>query len=133
LRHLAQGTFPSVLLDEGLVAALNELVSSCDISTTVDLRIGDPVGSICASAVYATVAACLAASEPASSSACARVRVAQAAGSLTVEIELADAALRKSGDLVDAADRVGAAGGQFRQYQVPGRPVLVSAVIPCGS
>jgi len=49
LRQLAHGMFPSVLADEGLEAALEELLVASDIPATLDVQIGD-VGAAAAMA-----------------------------------------------------------------------------------
>ena len=59
LRRLAHGIFPSVLADEGLAAALDELIAASDVPTTLDVRTRDDVGMETAMAAYATVAAVL--------------------------------------------------------------------------
>ena len=41
LRQLAHGMFPSVLADEGLEAALEELLVASDIPATLDIQVGD--------------------------------------------------------------------------------------------
>ena len=134
LRQLAHGIFPSVLADEGLGAALDELVAASDVPATLTVRVHD-VADAPAMAAYATVAAALDAVEQPSAATRAEVSVVQDGGIL----DRAGGGHRRRRDrrgarLTDAADRVGALGGHLTVSD-PARDgtMTVTAVIPCGS
>jgi signal transduction histidine kinase len=134
LRRLAHGVFPGVLADEGLEAALDELVMASDVPAELDTRIGDIQAAEVEMAAYATVAAVLGSlPQPAAATRC-RIEVRQEAATLTVAVEMepGDAAVRPL-DLTAIGDRVGAVGGELRTGTTATGGSLVTAVIPCGS
>jgi signal transduction histidine kinase len=59
LRQLAHGIFPSMLANEGLQAALEEVTAASDVPATLDIRISKVADAAVAMAAYATVAAAL--------------------------------------------------------------------------
>ena len=134
LRRLAHGIFPSVLADEGLAAALDELVAASDVPTTLDVRTHDDVGMETAMAAYATVAAVLNSIEHPSPNTLAVILVDRDGDTLTVSAEVkaaVDTVL--AGDFVDVADRVGALGGRLTTAETETGTTVVTAVIPCES
>jgi signal transduction histidine kinase len=134
LRRLAHGIFPSVLTDEGLAAALEELVAASDVPTTLDVLTRDDVGMETAMAAYATVAAVLHSIEHPSPNTRAVILVDQDGDTLTVSAEVtADVGAVVARDFVDAADRVGALGGRFTTAETETGTTVVTAVIPCES
>ena len=133
LRQLAHGMFPSVLADEGLEAALEELLVASDIPATLDVQIGD-VGAAAAMAAYATVATALGSVGHPSAATRARISAIQDRETLTVRVEV-QAGRRAAGSAVfsEVADRVGALGGRFTLSGTPENGTVVTAVIPCAS
>ena len=134
LRRLAHGIFPSVLADEGLAAALDDLIAASDVPTTLDVRTRDDVGMETAMAAYATVAAVLNSIEHPAPNTRAVILVDRNGDTLTVSVE-AEGAVETvvAEDLVDVADRIGALGGRFTTAETATGAAVVTAVIPCGS
>ena len=133
LRQLAHGMFPSVLAEEGLEAALEELLVASDIPATLDAQIGD-VGAAAAMAAYATIATALGSVGHPSAATQARISAIQDRETLTVRVEV-QAGRRAAGSAVfsEVADRVGALGGRFTLSGTPENGTAVTAVIPCAS
>jgi signal transduction histidine kinase len=133
LRELAHGIFPGVLVNEGLTAALDELVTASDVPATLDIRVDKVVDAI-AMAAYATVVAALDGVERPSSATRAQISVVQDGGTLTVRVEVAAGGANVvAPDVTDAADRVGALGGHLTVSDAAEVGMVVTAVIPCGS
>jgi signal transduction histidine kinase len=134
LRRLAHGIFPSVLTDEGLAAALEELVAASDVPTTLDVLTRDDVGMETAMAAYATVAAVLHSIEHPSPNTRAVILVDRDGDTLTVSADVtADVDAVVAREFVDVADRVGALGGRFTTAETETGTTVVTAVIPCES
>jgi signal transduction histidine kinase len=132
VRELAHGLFPSVLSDEGLAAALEELVAGSDVPT--DLQVGEvgDVGVDEAMAAYATVAAALDEVGRAAPWAPASVSAVRRQGTLEVRVEMrAPNGTRL--DFTEVSDRVGAVGGRFSLSEQNGGTLVARALIPCGS
>ncbi len=134
LRRLAHGIFPSVLAEEGLAVALDELVAASDIPTRLDLRSRIDVGAEPAMAAYATAAAVLGSVEHPALDSRALMSIDQEDDTLTVRVEVvAGGGAVVATDFVDVADRVGALGGQLTRSETATGATVVTAVIPCGS
>jgi signal transduction histidine kinase len=133
LRRVSHGIHPRALTDEGLPAALDDLATSKNEQISWDVRLIEEearVGAEAAMAAYSAIVATLAAL---SAGAEAHVCVTQQGGFLVVRVAAADPIVRNiRATLVDAADRVGAAGGQLTVADNHDGHV-VKAVIPCGS
>jgi signal transduction histidine kinase len=127
LRRLAHGIFPRVLSDDGLEAALDELVLESDIPARLEVRIEDDLPANVSMAVYALVAAMLGSvTEPRPSTLCTiDVRLDGAVLMTLVTVE-AGGAVVAGFDLTAVEDRIGAAGGEL--VMVAGG---AKAVIPC--
>jgi signal transduction histidine kinase len=132
LRRLAHGIFPSVLADEGLAAALEELVAASDVPTTLDVRTRDDVGMETAMAAYATLASVLHSIEHPSPDTRAVILVDRDGDMLTVSAEVQAPGGTVLADFVDIADRVGALGGRLTTAEAATGRTVVTAVIPCG-
>jgi signal transduction histidine kinase len=131
LRRLAHGLFPGVLEDEGLGAALEELVMASDVPTTLDVRVDRELPLETATAAYATVAAMLGSvSAPTTTTHCA-IAVQLEDGELTARatLEPGGAVVRRA-DLTALEDRIGAGGGELAVSE-DGRQI--EAVMPCES
>jgi signal transduction histidine kinase len=130
LRELTHGMFPRVLVDEGLEAAVEELVSASPAAATLEVRLGEPVNAEVALAAYATVVAALRHARAARGREPARVALQRIGDDLVVRVEIDGSG---SGvEWTEVADRVGAVGGRLSVSTGADR-VSVSAVIPCGS
>jgi signal transduction histidine kinase len=134
LRRLAHGIFPSVLADEGLAPAMDDLVAASEVPTTLDVRTRDDVGMETAMAAYATVAAVLNSIEHPAPNTRAVIMVDRSGDTLTVNAEIQGAVGPVvATDFVDVADRVGALGGRLTTAEAASGTTIVTAVIPCGS
>jgi signal transduction histidine kinase len=134
LRRLAHGIFPSVLAEEGLAVALDELVAASDVPTRLDVRSRIDVGADAAMAAYATAAAVLGSVEHPALDSRALIAIDQEDDTLTVRAEVvAGGGAGVAADFVDIADRVGALGGRLTRSQTETGATVVTAVIPCGS
>jgi signal transduction histidine kinase len=134
LRQLAHGIFPSVLANEGLATALDELVAASDVPATLTVRV-DGVADAQAMAAYATVVAALDAVQRPSAATRAQISVIQDGDTMTIRVELTrgDGAVAAP-DCTDAADRVGALGGHLTiAGPAEDGTMTVTAVLPCGS
>jgi signal transduction histidine kinase len=134
LRRLAHGIFPSVLANEGLTAALDELVAASDVPATLTVGV-DGVADAQAMAAYATVVAALDVVQRPSAATRARISVVQDGDLMTVRVEVTGGGeIVVAPDCTDAADRVGALGGHLTLSELAqDGTVTVTAVIPCGS
>jgi signal transduction histidine kinase len=133
LRRLAHGIFPSVLADEGLAAALDDLIAASDVPTTLDVRARDDVGMETAMAAYATVTAVLNSVEHPGPNTRAVILVDRDGDTLTVSVEVEGAVgTVVVADFVDVADRIGALGGRLTTAEAATGTTVVTAVIPCG-
>ena len=132
LRSLAHGIFPRVLGTEGLHAALDDVVALAGLPTTLVVDGDDAVPGDVAMAVYATVAATLAAAE-ASHATWARIAVCRRDGDVVVRID-SDVAHdpRDEPGWIEIVDRIGAVGGAV-QTSTGDAVATVSAVFPCAS
>jgi signal transduction histidine kinase len=129
LRSLTHGVYPSALTDEGLAAALEDLVASISVPTSLDIQLRREHEINMSLTVYALVADYLAAAARSSIRDTVTVGVHDREGRLTVTF---GSGLDLTGQLTDSADRVGAHGGTMTTRHYRGQVVL-TAVIPCGS
>jgi signal transduction histidine kinase len=135
LRRLAHGTFPAVLSDEGLAAALEELAVAAERPVSLDLRIHDTdLDGHAAMAAYACVAAALDELGRDPEPGPVTVTVVRQPGSPTLTAEVAAGGrCPRTPALADVADRVSALGGQLKVADTAGSVLWLQAVIPCGS
>jgi signal transduction histidine kinase len=137
LRHVTHGIHPRALTDEGLLAALDDLAASTDLPISWHVRLGEDeasVGAEAAMAAYGTVAATLTVAAALGAATGAYVCLTGEARALIVRVAIPAApAGNVRAALTDAADRVGAAGGQLTVTDNHDGHMVVRAVIPCGS
>jgi signal transduction histidine kinase len=131
LRSVVYGIHPHVLTDLGLEAAIRDLAdkSPIPIAVTADLphRLPEQVEA----AAYFVVAEALTNVGKHSGAHEASVRLAEADGTLVIEVRddgRGGADPKKGGGL---ADRVAAAGGTLRLSSPPGGPTLLQVELPC--
>jgi signal transduction histidine kinase len=132
LRQLAHGIFPSVLANEGLEAALDELVAASDVPAALDIRVGN-LDADAAMVAYATVAAALESVEHPSTATQVAVSAVQDGDTLTVRVTVDSGVQTTAAAFTDVADRVGALGGRFTLSDAASDGTVVTAVIPCAS
>lgn len=133
LRRLAHGVFPTVLVEEGLEAAIEELASGSVIPIHSELLMPGDVGPEVAMAAYAMIVAVL--DSVVSPAAGTRARVSVRTGdAVTVRVEIEGTnSIAPPLDFTDAADRIGAVGGHFTLSGNGGDGYVATAVIPCAS
>ena len=121
-----------MLSTEGLHAALEDVVALAGVRTTLVVDGDDAVPADVAMAVYATVAATLAAAE-ASHGTWARVALGRDDGDVVVRID-SDVAHDPSDQprWIEIVDRIGAVGGDV-QTSIGDAVATVSAEFPCVS
>jgi signal transduction histidine kinase len=132
LRLLARGIFPTVLTDEGLAAAIEELASTSAIPITFEVQARGPVETDFAMAAYALITATLDRVEAPAKETRARVSVL-VGEAMSVRVEIERANMADAPDLTDVADRIGAAGGRLSLSMEEHDTFVAEAVIPCGS
>jgi signal transduction histidine kinase len=137
IRQLVRGIAPSILLDRGLVAALESLTGRGPVPTTI--RSAQPAGerfSIATErAAYFVVTEALANVAKHSGASRCEIRVWRDAASLVVEIEddgRGGAAATPSGGLEGLRDRMGGVDGALVVESPPGGPTIVRATMPIG-
>jgi signal transduction histidine kinase len=134
LRKITHGLFPTVLTEEGLWVALQELVRASPVpASMVSDGDDDQVAPEVAMAAYATVAAVLgrSATPPPANS----IHLTADRDDDLLEISIEVVGLRdllESGDFIDNFDRVGAVGGKL-SITNENHVTIVRAVLPCGS
>ncbi|MGH9003122.1 MAG: sensor histidine kinase, partial [Acidimicrobiia bacterium] len=137
IRELAQGIHPSVLADQGLVAAVEDRSARLPLQVVVvadeatrGRRFPDPVEV----AAFFVVSEALANVLKHSGAARATVTFRREGGSLLVEVSDDgsgfDAAAPQGSGLTHLADRVGAIGGRLQVRSAPGSGSTVAAVLP---
>lgn len=133
LRRLAHGVFPTVLVEEGLGAAIDELASGSLIPISSELMLPDDVAPEVAMAVYAMIVAVLDSVVGQAAGTRAHVLV-QTGGVLTVRVEIEGTdSIAPPLQFTDVADRIGAVGGHFTLSSNGGDGYVAMAVIPCAS
>jgi len=152
LRRLAHGIFPTVLTEEGLEGALRELVADSAVPATLDVQLDEDPPMYAAMAAYAAAAAALGTVADPSTRTRAHISASRRGGALAVQVRVqGDREAVMTAELSDAADRVGALGGELilhppsRQETLAGTgseraspttptmSALVTVVIPCES
>jgi signal transduction histidine kinase len=126
LRHLAHGIYPRSLADDGLAAALVELVEGADIPIDISALPDRPVAAECEAVAYLVI---LRATRP---QAARRAWIGAQAFDQGLVIEvLADG--DGPSDVVDLEDRVGALDGIITIGRATDGRVRISAELPCAS
>lgn len=128
LRSLAHGVFPSLLSDEGLWAALDELCRSSTVTTDLEVSGADDFGLEPAMAAYALVTKALDLANVDSTATSASVKCRRG-DRVHLTVEIPDPGWNNS-DWIDVIDRIGAVGGSLMTSSVEGRLIL-EAELPC--
>jgi signal transduction histidine kinase len=128
LRSLAHGVFPSLLSQDGLGAALDELCRSSSVTAHLDVSGTDNVGMEAAMATYALVMRALEMANPGPGATKVDVNCS-ADESLRVRLEIPDLGWNGT-DWTDVVDRIGAVGGNLMTSSEKGQ-LVVEAELPC--
>ena len=137
VRSLAQGVYPPVLSEHGLVEALNSAVDRFSLPVTVDLRDPGRHPSELEAAVYFCCVEAL--QNAAKHSRAGRVRVSLGADDDSVWFTVQDDGVGfepggpVSGGMVNMQDRLGASGGTLIVESAPGRGATVHGSVPFAS
>jgi len=138
IRQLVRGIAPSILLDRGLVPALESIIGRGPIPTALvsDLPAGVRFSAAVERAAYFVVSEALANVTKHSEAARCEVRVRRETGPATpLVVEVWDdgkggAEVEAGGGLAGLASRIAAVDGSFSVSSPPGGPTLVRAEIP---
>ena len=133
VRSLAQGVYPPVLSEHGLVEALRSAVDRYPLPLTLDLHDPGRHSSELEAAVYFCCVEAL--QNAAKHSRASKVRVALGAGEDTVWFTVQDdgvgfdPGVDGSGGMVNMQDRLGASGGTLRVESTPGGGATVRGTV----
>ena len=134
VRSLAQGVYPPVLSEHGLVEALRSAVDRSPIPVTLDLQDPGRHPSELEAAVYFCCIEAL--QNAAKHSGASQVRVSLGADEGSVWFTVQDDGVGfepdtpGSGGMLNMQDRLGASGGTLRVESVPGRGATVHGSVP---
>jgi signal transduction histidine kinase len=134
LRELARGLHPTVLVEDGLTAAVQALADRSPIAISLNVDAPRCAPNVEAAAYFVTAEALTNVAKYAKASA-ATVRIDEAAGILSVEITddgIGGADPARGSGLRGLDDRVAAAGGRLFVRSEPGAGTTIRAEIPCG-
>ena len=135
IRQLVRGIAPSILLDRGLVAAVESITGSGPVRTAVisDLAPGERLPPAIERAAYFVVSEALANVAKHSGATRCEVRCRREGGHLVVEIwddGKGGAGIHAGGGLAGLESRVAGVDGAFSASSPRGGPTMVRAVIP---
>jgi signal transduction histidine kinase len=135
IRDLVRGIAPSILLDRGLVPALESITGRGSVPTVIrsDLAPGERLPAATERAAYFVVAEALANVAKHSGARSCEVRVSRTTAMVTVEVRddgAGGAAIRPGGGLDGLASRVQGVDGTFSLSSPPGGPTIVRAELP---
>ena len=134
LRELTQGIHPTLLVERGLPAALDELCRRAALPVQLDFELEHRLPEQVESAAYFFTSEALANAAKHSHAAKARVRAFSDGRTLTVEVGddgIGGAAAGGGTGLRGLTDRVEALGGRMTISSPPGRGTILRAEIPC--
>ena len=135
IRQLVRGIAPSILLDRGLVAALESIAGIGPVPTVVrsELELGERLPPAAERAAYFVVAEALTNVAKHSNAARGEVRVRREGARLVVEVwddGAGGARVAPGGGLAGLAGRIAGVDGSFSVSSPAGGPTLVRAEIP---
>ena len=135
IRDLVRGIAPPILVDRGLVAALESIVGRGSIPTTLasDLRTGERLPAVIERTAYFVVSEALANVAKHSSATRCEVRCRREATGLVVEVwddGSGGARIEPGGGLAGLESRLAGIDGTLTLTSPPGGPTLVRAELP---
>ena len=135
IRHLVRGVAPSILLDRGLVPALESITGLGSVPTSLvsDLAAGERLSPATERAAYFVVTEALANVAKHSAARRCEVRCRREGSQLVIEIwddGRGGARAEPGGGLAGLASRIAGVDGTFSLSSPPGGPTLVRAEIP---
>jgi signal transduction histidine kinase len=134
LRELTQGIHPTLLVERGLPAALDELCRRAALPVQLDLALDRRIPHQVESAAYFFASEALANAAKHSHAANVSMRASAHANTLTVEVAddgIGGAATGGGSGLRGLTDRIEALGGRMTISSPPGRGTTLRAEIPC--
>jgi signal transduction histidine kinase len=134
LRDLTQGIHPTILVERGLPAALDELCQRSPIPAHLKVAVDERLPDQVETAAYFLVSEALANAAKHSHASEVRVRAGREPAQLIVEVTddgIGGASPGGGSGLRGLADRVEALGGRFTVSSPPGRGTTLHAEIPC--
>jgi signal transduction histidine kinase len=134
LRELARGIHPAVLSDRGLPAAVRALAGRVPVPVEIVETPADRLPPVVEIAGYYVIAEALTNITRYARASCARVKVSQTDGSVTVEVTddgVGGAEPGRGSGLRGLADRVAALDGRLEVESAAGRGTTIRARIPC--
>jgi signal transduction histidine kinase len=134
LRELTQGIRPAILVERGLVAALDDLARRAALPVRVEVNIGGRLPEQVEGAAYFVVSEALANGAKHSHASEVRLHAFLKDGLLLLEVSddgIGGAATGTGSGLRGLADRVEALGGRLTVSSPPGRGTTLRAEIPC--
>jgi signal transduction histidine kinase len=137
IRDLVRGIAPSILLDRGLVAAVESISARGPVPSVLvsDLGPGERLPAATERAAYFVVTEALANVAKHSRARRCEVRIRREASRLVVEVwddGVGGAGMETGGGLAGLASRIVGVDGTFSVTSPPGGPTLVHAEIPAG-
>jgi signal transduction histidine kinase len=138
IRDLVRGIAPSILLDRGLVAAIDSISARGAVPTVIrsDLPAGERLPAVVERAAYFVVTEALANVTKHSGAKRGEVRLRRERSRLVVEVwddGAGGARLEPGGGLAGLANRIAGVDGAFSVTSPPGGPTIVRAEIPLAS
>jgi len=135
IRHLVRGIAPSILLDRGLVSAVESIVGHGPVPTVLvsDLKLGERLPAATERAAYFVVTEALANVAKHSGAQHCEVRCRREGARLVVEVwddGAGGAQIEPGGGLTGLANRIAGVDGTFSVSSPAGGPTLVRAEIP---
>jgi signal transduction histidine kinase len=134
LRDLTQGIHPTILVERGLPAALDELCQRSPVPAHLQVALEERLPEHVESAAYFFVSEALNNAAKHSHASRVRVTAGREASDLVVEVTddgIGGASPGGGSGLRGLADRVEALGGRFTVSSPPGRGTALRAEIPC--
>lgn len=133
LRHLSRGIAPPILVDRGLLAALDDLAARSTIPCAVETEV-DRIPQELETVVYFFASECVANANKHSFATMLTIELRQSPAHLEVAVSddgVGGADLAKGHGLVGVAARVAATDGQMNVESPSGGPTRINAVLPC--
>jgi signal transduction histidine kinase len=134
LRDLTQGIHPTILVERGLPAALDELCQRSPVPARLQVALDERLPDQVETAAYFLVSEALTNAAKHSHASEVRVNAGLDAGQLVVEVAddgIGGASAGGGSGLRGLADRVEALGGRFTVSSPPGRGTTLRAEVPC--